>query len=289
MRDRIPIQKITQGAPWQPDLSASFNILDPETPSKFQALEYSEQFVLDSNIDATAELESEAREHLALDLALSSDVFASRNCQAPTDEGEDDFDLLGTMSRATKALSLDNEPAPIHLSFLHPKTRAPSSSSVAQRQQSSRELDDPLGVRLLLKEWVIGSDPSEYTYEDPYDKSNLNPPSQRSGGKLFKDVSKSQDSAIPFQSQRPPAILASKTIIPPILTSSQAASSIQEQKISALRAPTFPERFAESQAPVVREDEAVQDVMTSTQMLSGPRGGRRQVNRKPAKKRLGGF
>ena len=282
MQDRIPIQKITQNAPWQPDLSASLNILDPETPSDFQALECSQQFVLESSIDATAKLESEACEQLVLDLALSRDVFAPRNCKAPTDE--DGLDLLGTMSRATEALSLDDEPAPIHLGFLHPKTQAPSSYSGAQRQQSSKELDGPLGVRLLLREWETGSDPSEYTYEDPYDESNIDAPAQRLRGKLFKDVSKSQDSNIPLQSQRPPTILASKTIIPPVLASSQAASSIQEQKPLALGAPTF---RAESQTFVERGDGGVEDPMASA--LSGPHGGRQQEKKRPTKKRLGGF
>lgn len=288
MQDRIPIQKIAQGAPWRPDLSATLNVLDPETPNNSQALaEYSQQFGLESDIDATAKLETEAREQLALDLALSRDVFAPRSCKTPTDD--DDFDLLGTMSRATAAMSLGDEPAPIHLGFLHPKRQEPLSSSGAQTRQPSQELDGPLAVRLLLKEWEIGTDPSEYTYEDPYDESFMDAPTQRPRGKLAKDISKSQDSAMPSQSQRPPTIFASKLVAPPILASSQTAPSVQAQKPSALRAPTL---RAGSQAPaqsLQEGDGASQDVMASTQVLPGPHGGRQQVKKKPAKKRLGGF
>jgi len=117
--------------------------------------------------------QSDARDQLALDLALSTDICSPRPCVRHMKEN---LDALETMSRATEAMSLADEPPPVHLGYLRSKpigtTDSHSSAQSRTASPASQELDSPMGVRLLLKEWEVGTDPREYTYDDPYNESN---------------------------------------------------------------------------------------------------------------------
>jgi hypothetical protein len=244
---------------------------------------------LDSEDAASQQIESDAREQLALDLALSTEVLSPRSCCAHL--VKDNLDALETMSRATEAMSLADEPPPVFLSYLQPKPRDVTNSRSDTQSRTalpaSQELDCPLGVRLLLKDWEVGANPREYTYEDPYDESYRDVvPIRRS-----RNIESSTQTTMLTQLQRPQLVVTSKSLIPPILgfpdVPTHEGLGIQTQG-STYRAPML-----RTGSQVTANDPGVgassQDFMTSTQILPGPYGGRQSIKKKPVKKRLGGF
>jgi len=129
---------------------------------------------------------SQAREQLALDLALSADIFSSQTILNPSDQ---DSDELETMSRAAEALSLGDEPPSIRFGFLRPIAEEDD-------EDMSQRYIYPTGVRLLLKDWTIGTDPSKRADKDNYDgKEDLQ--------------SKVSERPVAVDRQRPPLIISS--------------------------------------------------------------------------------
>jgi hypothetical protein len=292
IQDRIPRQRLLQDAPWHYDLTPVLGKFDPGISKDPQALvDHLRQYDLASEAAVPSQIEFEAREELALDLALSTDIFSPRPCVHPV---KDDLDVLETMSRATEAMSLVDEPPPVHLTYLRPKLEGTTNSRPRPRSQTvspaSQDLESPLGVRLLLKEWDVGADLHEYTYEDPYDESYQDSTPIRRSRNIESSVQATQ-TTMPTQSQRPPLVIASKSLVPP---------TVPVPDIPTLDRPGAQFQGLMNRAPMVRtasqttaKDPDVgassQDFMTSTQILPGPFGGRQLIKKKPAKKRLGGF
>ncbi|KAF8272033.1 hypothetical protein EI94DRAFT_1796433 [Lactarius quietus] len=161
--------------------------------------------------------ESEAREQLAVDLALSTDVFSAQPFAKPhTDLTEDDG--LETMSCAAEAMTLsETGPPPVHFGLLNPI--AHTAQGTTDDGASSTDLELPPGVRLLLAEWEIGTDPDHFTYHDPYDDQQpvttspiIPTPMRKRSGK---------DQAVTTQSQRPPLVATAAP--PPVITGPQTA------------------------------------------------------------------
>lgn len=244
-------------AVWHLDMRPIFKHLDCEIADDVTAVADSLKCydVSPHNDEPTAELkrrEEEAREQLALDLTLSSDILSPQPLLKPTPVD----DTLETM---TESLSLGSEPAPVEFQYLHP---------VLKRDTYRQEEPSicPVGVRLLMKDWNIGTDPDQFSYESPYGFKKEVPNS----------VVKEQPVIV---SQPPPVVAASKNNT--ALTSRKLASESQR---------SFAIPFSASQ-PLEQSEDGIhsQEPMTSTQILPGPFGGRTSTKKKPQKKRMGGF
>ena len=220
-------------------------------------MNYLEQFNLvgEDVPEHVRQLERIASQQLTLDLTLSCDIFSETRF-SKADE------VVKTLETMTGALSLGSEPPPVKFRYLQPVLEQPKSQNI--EDIDDQELEIPMGVRLLLKEWD-GGDPEEYVYQDPYTAESF---SSNSGSQLADSVDQSQ--GLP---QIPPS-----SAIPPVV-SEKPAPVVHSQEPT-----TWNHYGGVSQGLSVSQDFAI-----STQILPGPFGGRPNVKKKPAKKRLGGF
>lgn len=251
--------------------------------------------------------ETMAREQLALDLALSMDVYSFTNIkstlprqgQGTSRASELEQEASALLTKATEQLSLSQkEPPPVSFSYLRPvnkdgkshyKERTPVPEPLTEEEDQDVEM--PLGVRLLLSEWTIGDNPREYKYVDPYDLDGVEAQSQfhsqlqaERRARMRRAAIKDSDDATqrPTQSQAPPTIVAAKT-----LASTQPAKAPTIARSRSQIQPTF----GSSQLTLVNETPSSQPPMMNTQVLPGPFGGRpaATAKKKSTKKRIGGF
>jgi hypothetical protein len=259
-------------APWKKSILPVLVKLDPEYQVDYQRwMEYVQNFNLSDPGERSSwsrEFEQESCQHMVMDLVLSSDIFSDLTFAKP---GEIDQ----TLETMTEALSLENEPPHVEFGHLKPVERKFTDDEV--QASKSEGLGLPIGVRLLLGGWD-DSEVEDYVYQDPYHTV-----SQPPALKMMKSVPPSHH-GLATQSQRPPTILASNTIRarlpdltqrPMIWTQQQDYFSI-DPAIDSLPLST-------SQLP------SCQDLVVNTPVLPGPHGGRTVMNKKSAKKRLGGF
>lgn len=216
--------------------------------------------------------ENDAREQLAVDLALSSDVFSDQPFSTYP-HGSSELEAM------TETLSLASEPPGIKFGYLRPVLK--SAADHYQTRTEDNEVVFTSGVRVLLKDWAIGTDP-----QIPSGKDHSHYTTRSNGGTLPL-----ADEAVrkAVASQRPPVIVASTADLPTQRNISRRGFI----RVEDSRTPRVPLRgFGESQ-PVLNVPEPLessQDYMTSTQILPGPYGGRPSLEKKKiAKKRLGGF
>ena len=287
MQGRVPREILIKGAAWHVNLGPVLQKFVPDIAEDVQTiverLHRYDLIVDDYRSGSSLRRESESREQLAVDLALSTDVYSAQsfsNAKAETDATEDDkFD---TMSRAAEAMTLTDMALPsIHFGYLSPVMthNAPDTESTS--------LALPLGVRLLLSEWTAGTDPHQYAYRDPYDD-------QQPGATTFIDrtpirmnaAQATQSQSIVTTAAAPPIIACSK---PDLRTDPRTIiSSSQPGPVTRRRAGSLDDSDrvgldieSDSFAPLV-----------STQVVPGPFGGRPPTVRKkaaPGKKRIGGF
>lgn len=248
-----------------------------------------------------------AREQLALDLALSMDVYSSTAIKSTLSQQEQgsaqatelEQEPSTLLSKATEQLTLSQkEPSPISFSYFRPvnkdgrshyKARMPVPEPLIEEEDQDVEM--PLGVRLLLSEWTVGDNPQEYNYVDPYDVDGSEAQSQlysqlqaERKGRMRRAATEDANDATqhPTQSQAPPTIVAAKT-----LASTQPA---KVPTVARSKTQTQP-AFSFSQQTLVNETPSSQPLMMNTQVLPGPFGGRpaASAKKKSAKKRIGGF
>jgi hypothetical protein len=249
IQGRISVKPLIEQAEWHRTIVPALKHFLPDISEHPQAIfDALGKYSLVSQEEHSAQLlcrKTEAREQLTVDLAMSTDIFSGKPSPKSVDA------TLDTMSRATEAMSLDDEPPPIQFGYLHP----------AEDDANEPDgLDSPLGVRLLLKEWEVGCNPREYVYVDPYNSGQSAPVRAKKG---HASVNTGRMSS---QSQRPPQILATSTVAP----------------LERMTAPSW--EMAASQGALV-EMETTAEMMASTQVLPGPYGGRAGKR----KKRVGGF
>jgi hypothetical protein len=216
------------------------------------------------------EYEQEAAEQLALDLALSTDIYS----ESPLTQREEKIQSLEFM---TKALSLGNSPPQVQFGYLKPLQK-----SHYDKDANNAPLEIPSGVCSLLQVWDSMS-VDDYNYQDPYGPVNI---SIQSSAEKPRTANPPAPTVI--QTQRPPQILTSN------ITVSQPDFSIQRAMppvVQSQRVNTFLEKRADS--ATLGDSQPSQgsfpELMASTQVLPGPHGGRPVTKKKPAKKRLGGF
>lgn len=222
-------------------------------------------------------LQTEAQEQLVVDLALSCDVFSPRPITKPrsTEIG------FGTISEENRRTGVTDEPPDVEFSFFHPIRKIGANHYVATEKTSPALTEEdtkvscPMGVRLLLAEWEVGSDVKNYTYRDPYTATEVDHASGPRRKQALRTPPPTQSTVVP--SQRPPTVVATGTRPQWEVTGTQVAHAAKQSY--SQEATSYPKLDTFSQDPI----------QTSTQVLSGPYGGRLMVGKKPTKKRIGGF
>ncbi len=283
---------LSTGAAWHRNINNTLRVFDSTISDDIDEISehLTEYDMQDPGVPVQASIRGEkAREHLALDLAMSGHIFSPRSFK-PAPSVPDDIETM------TEALSIDAEPPPVTFHYLQP---VPKSKIFVKEREGGKEEDTdedmeaeiepeemscPLGVRLLLKDWDIGIDPELFVYVDPYDNT---------GGQSEKPVpskpkTRGFTSTTQFKPQAPPAILAASALAapPPILTARKGPPIFGSQSMM-----TSSRAFTQSQVPVTVEySQMSQEPIASTQVLPGPHGGRPlPLKKKQPKKRLGGF
>jgi len=271
-------------APLHRSIASVLRHLDKQYPmDPAHSMEYLQSFNLSEDVDCSVksrEFERESCQQLALDLALSSDIYSDTSV-VKTEQVDQTLEFM------TEALSLGNEPPPVEFRYLRPMEKLSAYSE--DKGAFSKVPELPVGVRLLLKEWDDG-DPEEYIYQDPYDIStSLTSPM------TTKARQPNQAGPPPViaqsQSQKPPKIIAANigTTSKPEMPRRNATQAQSQDRFSHNLAPGFgsyrPEKSLTNQS-----QSQSQELFGSTQVLPGPHGGRPNVaKKKPGKKRLGGF
>lgn len=240
---------LKSGALWHHNIAPTLMCLDGTLVSNIGELEeLLHQYDLADGTDrssASLRLESTAREQLVLDMALSCNIFSSQSFSISQDAGQ-------ALEVMTEALSLGDEPPPVSFGYLRSVQKEPV-------EDGPQDFSSPLGVRLLLKDWDIGSDPEKYVYLDVYEGSTNSQPVRR-----MTPTHPTEISATPQVSQVPPQILPSTSAFLPRNTVGFGS----QQNLGTLTNSSW------SQEPVA-----------STQVLPGVYGGRPGKK----KKRVGGF
>ncbi|KAL1722548.1 hypothetical protein EV715DRAFT_192366 [Schizophyllum commune] len=365
VQDRIPLDSMRKGAKWYWDMGSSlarldgdfesmdvgemeerlkrWNLAGEEGRAAEEGNEGADHSPEGTRTAASLRRETEARQQLTLDLALSRHVFSARPFLPPAEESDD-------LEAMTSALSIDTEPPPVHFSYLTPlkkdhyardagptagnanATSDPNTTDVANTtldsaappDASDQTLTLPPGPRLLLSEWTLGEDPSEYEFHDAYDADAAERPPSVARRKAAKPTSTAGILSAELQQRsQPPFVVASQ---PPPVMASQPPPVVASQRPPGIPTrPSFPitQRppvFMSTQPPARRPLQAAgsepnmdighsrmdvgqsqpnaefsqsqsqgMDFMPSTQVLPGPFGGRPAPKKKPAKKRVGGF
>ncbi|KAJ7162551.1 hypothetical protein C8R43DRAFT_990633 [Mycena crocata] len=258
---RASADSLKKDAPWNYDLTKTLSKFDTDASSDLRTIaEHLRRFDLTSDGERSAQSvrrESEAREQLALDLVLSRHIYSPHLFSIDGDSSRE-------LEMMTKTLSLDGEPPPVSFGYLRP---------ISTRESDEEKEDSmPMGVRLLLKDWDVGTDPRDFAYIDPYDGAPLEPaPIRRRRASPDRPIA---------DTQRPPLIVtANQFELGPRFLSQDTKFQPQPQLLTG------------SQPIAVHDglEEMSQDFMASTQILPGAYGGRPVIKKKVAKKRLGGF
>ncbi|GLB34867.1 hypothetical protein LshimejAT787_0204320 [Lyophyllum shimeji] len=218
------------------------------------------------------EYEKEAREQVALDLALSADVFSSQPFSKSSDDGLE-------LEAMTKTLSLAGEPAAVEFGYLRPQ--------VTRRDKAGENtaVIASIGVRSLLNDWKIGADPEDFVFVNHHEDNGPAPEQIRWTKRIQKEENPGQPAGP--QSQRPPTILPASTLPsrPPEIGRRILDTQSQGSVVPLPRMAGFGSQIPPSSVP-----QSSQEYMTSTQILPGAHGGRPAMpKKKVAKKRVGGF
>ncbi|KAG8217857.1 hypothetical protein J3R82DRAFT_6023 [Butyriboletus roseoflavus] len=282
MGGHLAIQKLAGHAQWH------YNIQDTSIPGLIyhpvdcSALhEYLKELNLVPGIernDTSVRRETEAREQLVLDLALSNDVYSAR----PRPFTKPHSFAAGEATPNTMAhpmeMSYSEEPPEVKFGYFRP-IRKSGADHYAKDRDSGQDPDvsSSLGVRLLLAEWDLGTDPRDYTYRDPYGLSDIDAQHIPEYRRLPAALPMTQKKQIP--PQRPPLVVAAAAQPSVVHTAERAPPTVESQIVQRTHSQHSEPGF----------DAFSQALMASTQTLPGPFGGRPGVGKKPTKKRIGGF
>lgn len=284
MSGNLPTQDLASRVPWRYSILETVRRLPYEIsndwPSFHERLKKLELRLDEAKSTASLRREGEAQECVIVDLALSCDAFSLQPIAKPH-------------STDTKPGAIPEEPPEIHFGYFHPirKIGANHYKSTGDMSMSLYEertaVSSPLGVRLLLAEWEVGTDVESYVYHDPYNTTESvgvpAPPRQKQALPTAEEAAQLH--------RRPPVlqtVVAPKQRPPAVVT---AAITQPVWKLSGTQVTqTMENSYSQEIAFNPNSDAFSQELMTSTQVLPGPYGGRPGVGKKkPAKKRIGGF
>ncbi|KAG9045138.1 hypothetical protein FS837_006972 [Tulasnella sp. UAMH 9824] len=186
-----PIEAIAQNTAWSWNISDTLDVLCGESvpvpykirdlgPGRYRKFDVAEPEMEDKDPSILKREYTSART-LAVDLAMSLDVFSTRPFQRPESKPEEslmEVDVATSMMSKTSITTSD--PPPLHFDFLQPELSGVSgclkmediedvsAGKRRKRRVSVAEESLDLGVRLLLSEWRVGEDPSGVPYNNPY-------------------------------------------------------------------------------------------------------------------------
>ncbi|KAJ7781591.1 hypothetical protein B0H16DRAFT_1498983 [Mycena metata] len=268
---RVSADSLKKHAPWNHDLTDTLAKFDPDMSPDIRTItERLRRCDLRADEDRSApslRRESEAREQLALDLTLARHIYSPHPFSAKGDATE-----LETM---TMTLSLNDGPSPVRFGYLRP-----IASTTASDEDEEKDMI-PLGVRLLLKDWDVGTDPRDFAYRDPYGDASEEPaPAPVRRKEPAADALKERPTA---DAQRPPLVIAATSIH----QFDGGRGFLSQDPNLQHRAPQI--SGSQPLSTNARLEGISQDFMSSTQILPGAYGGRPAIKKKVTKKRLGGF
>lgn len=155
-----------------------------------------------------------------------------------------------------------------------------------------------LGVRALLSEWTIGDDPNSYIFT-PIASTLEEGIGSQSQSRARSQGDRDQRASRPTSSQRRPAVSSHPSFS---LVPNQSQSQSQSQRTGPSTQPSFPPSFTQpshsqpqlqsiSQSPAPRMTFIDVPILSSTQVLPGPFGGRPEApgGKKVVKKKKAGF
>jgi RNA polymerase I-specific transcription-initiation factor len=283
VQGRVPRETLVGGAAWHFNLEPVLKNFVPDACGNIQLIAQRlckyDLIVDDYRSGPSLRRELEAREELAVDLALSTDLFSTHSFAKPEPEITDD-DKFETMSRAAEAMTLSETVVPsVHFGFLAPIPVATDHGTM-DAAETEPGLALPLGVRLLLAEWDTSVHPDQYTYHDPY--GDQQPAASTSSPMLHASIRKRGGREQPqtTQPQRPPAVVTTARSREIPISSSQPEP--RRLAMGFLDTTEAASPHSEPRAPL----------LASTQTEPGPFGGRPLTGRKkavPGKKRMMGF
>ena len=308
--EQIPRERLVRGAPWHLDASPSIRRHVPEFDARAKkTIENLARYDLADDPRRPTDSyrrETDARSQLALDLSLSADVFSMNRPHADVLTTLED-DML-SISLSTQAMTLgDMEPPPVHFGFLRPirktvqsKKDSDCETETGGENAGTSKLTISRGVRLLLQEWEVGSNPHEYVYRDPYNDLTAVPAVMpRYPAKVATVREPPEPAKAPTQipTQRPPPVASSVPHAPAVIAASQPVFPTRRPLVAArsegdlVRPPLAHPITGSQPTDVWVAPPSSQSVpFASTQVLPGPHGGRAPpAKKKPVKKRAGGF
>ncbi|KAH7889406.1 hypothetical protein F5I97DRAFT_1801300 [Phlebopus sp. FC_14] len=274
LADSFPFHDLANAAAWHYSVQQTSSILSQcgsdDWPALHERLKGMDLVSDTEKHPFSLQRETEAREQLVVDLALSGDVYSGRPLTKPHPLTTND-----SMSQRTK------EPPEVHFGYFHPirKIGAHHYADVGETEEldEAAPFSSSQGVRLLLAEWEVGTDPENYIYRDPYnvaDPDELPAPRKR---QALPTPPATQKTVVP--SHCPPMVVATRVEhLPPTQASKRAPTVTQTQTVQRTLSQTasdHPEVFS-------------QELMASTQVLPGRFGGRPSVGakKKPTLKRI---
>lgn len=227
---------------------------------------------------ASLKLENDACEQLALDLGMSSHVYASKKFSkpdsVPREQAQTLEDAVADMSLATGALSINTSgPPPVHFGFLTPVAAEPvdyDSRDTGPEDPGTPQIEEaldfvPLGVRLLLDEWKVGEEPKDHKYLDPY-SDNASLPAQ---SRLIDSTPR----------LNPPTVVTARA--PPLVAPSKTVALEEGEKNTTGGGFT--------QDTPLQAQGTSQDVMVAGTQAEPGNFGDRKTGQKKSQKRVGGF
>jgi len=235
--------------------------------------------------------ENNAREQLAVDLTLSKDIYSPSPFIRPREVDHN----LETM---TEALSLGEndigEPPEMEFGYLVPVSQRKKENYHEKDHEAEIEeaptgkVSLPMGVRLLLKDWEVGTKAKDYVFRDPYSTTDGSG-SHSTAYSALQGVTMVPSMLQFMNSQQPPTIMSSQApgfglVNQPV----QQPSATFQLELPSSR-PTGLQPRDEPPMLQVSQDYSQQpeQYTSSTQVFPGPHDGRQK--KKPPKKRLGGF
>ncbi|KAF8447531.1 hypothetical protein L210DRAFT_3472417 [Boletus edulis BED1] len=277
-RGQIATEKLAGPAQWHYDIQNTSIPALRHHPINCNALnDYLKKLNLVSEIerhDSSMQRETEAREQLVVDLVLSNDVYSAREISKHHFAAGEAASNAGARPME---MSYSEEPSEVKFGYFRPIRKAGANHYTEGNQDGEQDsrVSSPLGVRLLLAEWELGTDPKDYTYRDPYGVADIDEQPIPQYRKPLVAIPMTQKKQMP--PQRPPAVVTVATQPPVVRAVERAAPTTGSQIVQRTQSQPFDVGLdALSQEPM----------MMSTQVLPGPFGGRPAAGKKPHRSSL---
>jgi hypothetical protein len=228
-----------------------------------------------------------------VDLVLSKDIYSPSAFTPHRELGYDLETMAGALSLGGDQV---DEPPEVEFGYLRPVVKAKAMDHYEKDKSEdagtnieggdSDKISLPMGVRLLLKDWEVGTETKDYIFRDPYNTTDEPTPRFSAAAKLRHMNSGPNASSQPVRSQRPPPVMSSQAVAgrPDSQPPPKKLPMVVQSQDTFLQ-PSMP--LPSSATGYSQPSQASQP---NTQILPGPHGGRPSTTKKKStKKRVGGF